>query len=911
MQEWFPPSQPLSNDWQPPNNPIWSPPSAPVVDTPRRTPKLSSEDIPKFLRGGLADISMPAPERLGNILHGPSTDSSGRPIVGGVDKTPLLPEWKKQPDTYLGGFGRSLYNDILRPFTSAEGILGSSIPGPNKLIPKQLPPAKLYGGPSGGSGRVAIGDDLLDRTGTAEIIGKPPIIDIPKSDYSISSNPIDSRISGVLDEGSPYPWIDRRQGGVLQEGMQERRNVELLDKFGGRQVLDQPQALSAIGQLPDNTIPLGASIDDATSKFKPGIGTLDDLEIRPTQKTSIPEAGSINSLPTNEPFNPESIFPRPKIANENEGRILMMLNRGDNPPVKRVIDASLKDLQDVYSITKDSISPAERKAATFLKEVIKQKKLSGKQRESTLAPRIAQRVTEVSNRLREEGKTVISGDKTGVRWDNPSTGEKGFEQIKWKNDPNWIGSPVAPESMLKLDKLGIKGEDIPPISGPPQVDAPYAPEIGKIKKPFSDESGIMNISGVGSPFNDLKTSRFGKSISKAMEETSGGLTGAIDVAGNTMKSAMSTGDLSAPLRQGAPLLHKKEFREALPNMIKMFQNESHYVNKMGSIKNDPLFKFADDMGLELTGLNRGKEERFLNTIIEDIPVYGKVVRASDRAYTGFLNDLRFSTYKSLLNDATKSGLSPGRNKELAREIATFVNEATGRGSLGEMGEKAAHLLNAAFYSPKLLASRVRLINRVVNPWMYHKQSAFVRKEALKSALSMASFNITVNGLATAAGGKITYDITNSDFMKNRFKNTRVDFGAGFLQPIVFAGRLITAKYTSSTTGKTSELGRGYGQTSDADLIWRFLTSKEAPLIGLAGDIWTGKDWKGDEKNRATAIMERFIPMVVQDLNDIIKDDPKMIPLIIPGIFGASVQTYKNPNRGLRLPSMGLSMPSGM
>jgi hypothetical protein len=194
--------------------------------------------------------------------------------------------------------------------------------------------------------------------------------------------------------------------------------------------------------------------------------------------------------------------------------------------------------------------------------------------------------------------------------------------------------------------------------------------------------------------------------------------------------------------------------------------------------------------------------------------------------------------------------------------------------------------------------------------MYTKQSKFVRNEALKAAMSMASLNLTMNGLTAMAGGKVTYDLLNSDFAKNRFGNTRVDFGAGMIQPLVFASRMIRGAQTSSTTGKTSELGSGYGQTGYGDLVWRFLTSKESPLMGAISDVWTGKDWQGEDKNRAKAIMERFTPMIAQDLADLVQDDPRLAGLIIPGFFGASVQTYDNPKHtsGLRRPGMGIRMP---
>jgi hypothetical protein len=822
--------------------------------------------VPSFLEGGLLDPNISGSQKLSDVFTGRKKDTAGREIVSGIDKS-VLPEWKSQPETYWGGFGKSIYNDILRPMASPEGMIGSAMPGKMPLKkPLGLPSAKLYGGPSGGSGQISIGDDLLgDSARRAEVIGnppkityknqnaQPPIIDVepiksmPEVPLGRSADLLDSPPRFETDSGfaaspgsieslpesqprPPGPWDmntspDRRiSQGVRPGSLPERRagderllrpsdksipdnrQTELLNKLGGKEGVNQPQALDAIKGLPDNSIVPGASIDDVSEQIRPGLGTLDEM--------------------------PQSI---------DQPGLGTMINNADR---------------------------------------------------STLSePGALDRMNAMSD---EEFRAATSRPKAPISEEpfNPDT------LFPPKPTPEEIEASKIAARDMKWDLREKKraGKKMNP------------PEMGRGGR-FSDESGIASISGEGEGIGSkLANSRFAQELKRSYDEAGGGPWAAADVVGNTIKSAMSTGDLSGPLRQGAALIHKKEFRESLPEMLKMFNDEKVYKAAMDDISNHPLFKNAVDNGLELTGLSVGKEERFLNTAMEEIPGYGRVVRASDRAYTGFLNKLRFDTYNSLLNDAVAAGYKPGKDKALAKDIAQFVNEATGRGGLGKVGEKGASLLNSAFYSPRLGMGRLRMINRVINPYMYYKQSAFVRKEALKSAISLASFNMTVNGLAVAAGGKVTYDITNSDFMKNKFGNTRVDLGAGFLQPLVLAGRIITGKNTSSTSGRTSELGTGYGQTSEGDLIKRFLTSKEAPLIGLATDLWTGKDFQGQDKNRAGAVVERFVPMILSDLKEIIEDDPKMIPLIIPGILGASVQTYKRPPKRMQLsmPKMSLN-----
>jgi hypothetical protein len=55
--------------------------------------------------------------------------------------------------------------------------------------------------------------------------------------------------------------------------------------------------------------------------------------------------------------------------------------------------------------------------------------------------------------------------------------------------------------------------------------------------------------------------------------------------------------------------------------------------------------------------------------------------------------------------------------------------------------------------------------------------------------------------------------------------------------------------------------------------------------------------KGFDKNilsfdwMKNPVVSMFIPMVIQDLADIAKDDPKLIPASALGVFGVGLQTY--------------------
>jgi len=59
----------------------------------------------------------------------------------------------------------------------------------------------------------------------------------------------------------------------------------------------------------------------------------------------------------------------------------------------------------------------------------------------------------------------------------------------------------------------------------------------------------------------------------------------------------------------------------------------------------------------------------------------------------------------------------------------------------------------------------------------------------------------------------------------------------------------------------------------------------------------GKTSFGEDFKLGKEVAERFVPMAVADIYDVIKEDPELIPAAALGMFGFGVQTYKPKNRG--------------
>jgi len=415
---------------------------------------------------------------------------------------------------------------------------------------------------------------------------------------------------------------------------------------------------------------------------------------------------------------------------------------------------------------------------------------------------------------------------------------------------------------------------------------------------------------------------------------------------NLPRAIMASWDMSAPLRQGLPLWHKKAFWTSLPAMVKAWGSEEAYEAIQNSIKMKPLFRnevsaagklmpsFAEKAGLKLTDLTNlsTREESIMSTWAEKLPG----VTRSNRAYTAFLNKLRADTFEQLVKDGDVFGAHVRANMPRARALAEFVNYASGRGSLGR-AEKAAVILNTGFFAPRLIASRLKILN----PWTYINPAtdSMARKESIKSLLALATAGNAAVQLAKAGGLEVENDPASSDFGKVKIGNVRLDPWAGAQQYIVAANRILKpswatageeggmntgigpidlstglisspgGKFKSSISGSEYQLGEKYGGSNRLTVAGRFLEGKANPLINFATGLARGKDLTGQPFNVPEQIVSRFVPIFVQDLKELLTENPNLIPGIheegmglenlsprnapfaIPSFFGMGMQHY--------------------
>ena len=361
--------------------------------------------------------------------------------------------------------------------------------------------------------------------------------------------------------------------------------------------------------------------------------------------------------------------------------------------------------------------------------------------------------------------------------------------------------------------------------------------------------------------------------------------------GLAIARSVKTGlDLSAALRQGATYFGRKEWNSAFVRMFgyaKSQQAVDELEIKMMSHKySDQALKLRRDLGLTLLGETfTQREEQFASKVTEKIPL----VKGSERAYEGFLNDLRFNRFVNMLESLESVGNGITDNPEAMKNLAKVIAASTGRGTLGS-AEGAAKPLATALFSPRYLASRFQLI---INP-LTKKGPA--RIEAAKALGTMAGMASTLIGMGILMGLDIEKDPRSSDWGKIKVGNTRFDLTFGMGPYLRVIAQTATLSTKSSTTGKITQLNTGdYGGRTVYDVWLDFFGNKASPIAGILRDIGKGEGFGGKEITAGYITQQLLEPIIIQSMVETYKQSGGDVLLTGTGftaeLFGIGVNSY--------------------
>lgn len=367
---------------------------------------------------------------------------------------------------------------------------------------------------------------------------------------------------------------------------------------------------------------------------------------------------------------------------------------------------------------------------------------------------------------------------------------------------------------------------------------------------------------------------------------------------NIPRTMMASSDLSAVMRQGViptvnhPIIASRAFVE----MIKQMKSQKAFDRWLYDLYNSPEYPIMKESGLYISDPRNpelsAKEEQFMNNLAEKIPILGKFIKGSERAYISYLNKMRVDLFKRMAEGYESDGKTIYNSKKLYKETAKLINNETGRGNFGKF-EDSAKILNTAFFSPRLIASRVTLLTNAVNPKFYLDTPKEVRVEYMKDMIKFVGVGVSILALAKLAGADVDDDWRSSDFGKIRIGNQRYDIWGGFQSYVRLIGQLSTGETKSTTTGVIKELGTKMGQRSRYDVVLSFARGKLSPVPATVVDVLAGKTMMGEDVTFESKAVNSLMPLIVSDIKSAVYDKgvSGILTAGIPATFGIGVQNY--------------------
>ncbi|KKN18523.1 hypothetical protein LCGC14_0954960 [marine sediment metagenome] len=376
---------------------------------------------------------------------------------------------------------------------------------------------------------------------------------------------------------------------------------------------------------------------------------------------------------------------------------------------------------------------------------------------------------------------------------------------------------------------------------------------------------------------------------------------------NIPRTILASGEISASLRQGAVLApkHYKDWGRSFKTQIKALRSAKNAEAVDRSIQTGEYAErraVAELYHAPISGVGAKlteREEVYVSTLLQRFagwyektgiakkvltaPIYpvAKMVQVSERAYITFLNKLRADSFDSTVVYWEKIGQQATRKDY--EELAKFINNATGRGSLGKL-EDSAPFLSGIFFSPRLQASRIRMAESLLTG------TAPVRKEAAQTLASFVGTGLLVIGLADLSGAEVGWNPLSADFGKIKIGKTRLDIWGGFQQYARFIAGMMTGMRKSTITGETYEKNR-------LEIVQQFTRSKLMPTISFFYDLMAGRTYIGEKMELdIQQAYQRLAPMFAQDMADAINAEGLIGGFIAsPGALGIGIVSYDLPN----------------
>lgn len=341
-----------------------------------------------------------------------------------------------------------------------------------------------------------------------------------------------------------------------------------------------------------------------------------------------------------------------------------------------------------------------------------------------------------------------------------------------------------------------------------------------------------------------------------------------------IRNIYSSGEFSVVLRQGLLPLASRPITtaKAIPKAVKAFLSDEVMARTIDlDTLSSPDAAIAREAGVQLDepGQKLGqREESIASEWAKKIPG----LRNFNQFSRVFLNKVRVDNFKAMKN------VRPDLTPDDLKLIAKYVNQATGRGSLGKFGNKNAAELNRLLFSARFQASRLQYLTGNSAWGGNGRTRAIIGREYARTLLGLAAmYSLYELGFSDEEGYQpVSFEPRETDFGKLHFGPATIDPLAGLSQWIVFGTRtgLTLADSFGVDTGGQSINSKGelvslrepkFNRDDYGDVAERFGRSKLHPLVGAVWSAHTGMDIMRQPTSWLQEAEKFKMPMTYEDI----------------------------------------------
>ena len=273
---------------------------------------------------------------------------------------------------------------------------------------------------------------------------------------------------------------------------------------------------------------------------------------------------------------------------------------------------------------------------------------------------------------------------------------------------------------------------------------------------------------------------------------------------------------------------------------------------------------------------------------------------SERAAAAALNTIRIEEYKRGVEGLARQGKTMENSPQEYKDLVKWTMNITGRGNMvGVLEDSHAGRLiaNRTYFGARLMAAKINMLN----PATYVKMQNSVRVRALKDMAGSTAGFLLLAAAGKAAGGTVSTDWDDPDFLQLRFGKNVYDLTGGSVAYVRTFLRFMTA-IVKQGQHPASKAANSYSEFAGKSMAKSLFVNKLSPNNSYLYHAWNQKSGNYDEHGKLKPFdpteIAKIYPLYVDGTVQAFKEGgmTEALTMLVPDLFGVGSQQYEKKDK---------------